>query len=108
MPPCAAARAFFRSERLWQRHGFTALLVTHDVSEAVALADRVVLIEDQRVALDARIDLARPRRHGDAAFAAHEQRLLDRVLQRANVEEVSPDAGALPPTLPFPALRWAI
>jgi ABC-type cobalamin/Fe3+-siderophores transport system ATPase subunit len=28
-------------ERLWQRHGFTALLVTHDVTEAVALADRV-------------------------------------------------------------------
>ena len=31
-------------ERLWQRHGFTVLLVTHAVSEAVAVADRVILI----------------------------------------------------------------
>ena len=32
-------------ERLWRAQGFTAVLVTHDVGEAVALADRVVLIE---------------------------------------------------------------
>jgi sulfonate transport system ATP-binding protein len=69
-------------ESLWQRHGFTALLVTHDVQEAVALADRVVLIEDGRIALDQRIDLPRPRSQGDAAFAAIEKRILDRVLQK--------------------------
>ena len=33
-------------ESLWQSQGFTVLLVTHDVSEAVAMADRVLLIED--------------------------------------------------------------
>ena len=32
---------------LWQDHGFTVLLVTHDVSEAVAMADRVLLIEEE-------------------------------------------------------------
>ncbi|GAB2463943.1 aliphatic sulfonates ABC transporter ATP-binding protein [Comamonas humi] len=70
-------------EQLWQRHRFTALLVTHDVQEAVALADRVVLIEAGRIALDVAIDLPRPRSQGDAAFAALEKQILDRVLQNA-------------------------
>src|SRR5206468_1618603 len=48
-------------ERLWLEHGFTALLVTHDVAEAVALADRVLLVEDQRIAFDEYVPLARPR-----------------------------------------------
>ena len=67
-------------EGLWREHGFTAVLVTHDVGEAVALADRVLLIEGGRVALDGRIRLPRPRARGDAAFAATEGRVLDRVL----------------------------
>jgi len=69
-------------ESVWQRHGFTALLVTHDVSEAVALADRVLLIEDHRIALDLRVSLPRPRSRGQTGFARQEERLLDRVLQR--------------------------
>ena len=69
-------------ESLWLRHGFTALLVTHDVAEAVAVADRVLLIEDQRVTLDRRIALPRPRVHGSPAFARHEAEILERVLQR--------------------------
>ena len=56
-------------ETLWQRLGFTALLVTHDVSEAVALADRVVLIEDGRIALDQRVALPRPRQRGSRCCA---------------------------------------
>jgi sulfonate transport system ATP-binding protein len=93
-------------EGLWRRSGFTALLVTHDVQEAVALADRVILIEDGRIALDERVALARPRSQGDPGFAALEQRILDRVLQR-------PDAGraANEPLWPGPpahGLRWAI
>ena len=51
-------------EGLWLEHGFTALLVTHDVGEAVALADRVVLVEDHRLALDEAVPLARPRARG--------------------------------------------
>jgi len=70
-------------EGLWQRHGFTALLVTHDVQEAVALADRVILIEEGRIALDVPVDLPRPRSQGDAAFAALEKRILDRVLRQS-------------------------
>lgn len=69
-------------EDVWQAQGFTALLVTHDVSEAVALGDRVVLIEKGRVALDITIDLPRPRHRGDAALAAIEGRILDHLLGR--------------------------
>lgn len=69
-------------ERLWRTHGFTALLVTHDVHEAVALADRVVLIERGRIALDQSVTLTRPRQRGAAAFAALEAQVLQRVLQR--------------------------
>jgi sulfonate transport system ATP-binding protein len=79
-------------ESLWLRHGFTALLVTHDVSEAVALADRVLLIEDQRVALDRRIDLPRPRAPGSPAHARHEGEILRRVLQQP-AEPPAPDPG---------------
>ncbi len=68
-------------ERLWREHGFTALLVTHDVSEAVALADRVVLIEDHVVSFDERNPLPRPRSRGNASFAALEERVLQRVLR---------------------------
>jgi len=93
-------------EGLWKRHGFTALLVTHDVQEAVALADRVILIEDGAIALDQRVPLARPRSRGDAAFAAIEKQILDRVLQQPDAAPPSSD-----PLWPAPAahaLRWAI
>ncbi|PIG08409.1 ATP-binding cassette domain-containing protein [Comamonas sp. 26] len=93
-------------EGLWRSHGFTALLVTHDVQEAVALADRVVLIEDGRIALDERIDLPRPRVHGDARFAALETRILDRVLQKPESEQVP--AQDRWPGVPVTGLRWAI
>jgi sulfonate transport system ATP-binding protein len=89
-------------EDLWRRHRFTALLVTHDVSEAVALADRVLLIEEGRLALDQRIDLPRPRLR-DARLAALEQQLLEQVLRGA--EYATP--ASLPDVLPAQALRWA-
>jgi|GEM_PF-3179543 sulfonate transport system ATP-binding protein len=78
-------------ERLWLRQGFTALLVTHDVSEAVALADRVILIERGAVALDLAVTLARPRVK-DAGFAHFEKRILDRVLEPDDREAGEPPA----------------
>jgi len=93
-------------EDLWQRNGFTALLVTHDVQEAVVLADRVVLIEDGVIALDERIDLPRPRARGDAAFAALEERILDRVLQRPARDDAANEPQW--PSVPAHVLRWAI
>lgn len=69
-------------ETVWQQAGLTALMVTHDVPEAVALADRVVLIDEGRITLDLTVDLPRPRRRGTPEFAALESRILDRILQR--------------------------
>lgn len=67
-------------EDLWQQHGFTVLLVTHDVSEAITLADRVLIIEEGRIGLDLSVDLPRPRRKGSAKLAELEAQVLTRVL----------------------------
>lgn len=66
---------------LWQEHGFTVVLVTHDVSEAVALADRVLLIEEGKIGLDLSVDIPRPRRHGSPRLAELEADVLDRVMR---------------------------
>ncbi|MDB5730321.1 MAG: sulfonate transporter ATP-binding protein, partial [Variovorax sp.] len=95
-------------EDLWLRHRFTALLVTHDVQEAVALADRVILIEDGRIALDERITLARPRSQGDPAFAAIEKRILDRVLQKPDGADNERARDARWIGAPAHGVRWAI
>ncbi|HTJ92662.1 MAG TPA: ATP-binding cassette domain-containing protein [Pararobbsia sp.] len=85
-------------ERLWRERGFTALLVTHDVHEAVALGDRIVLIEQGRIALDTPVHLARPRARGSAAFAALEDSVLQRVLRSAKTGGSNgddPDGGGV-------------
>ncbi|WP_138754228.1 ATP-binding cassette domain-containing protein [Paenibacillus sinopodophylli] len=68
-------------EDLWTEQGFTTVLVTHDVSEAVALADRVILIENGHIALDVAITLDRPRER-DNDFVYFEKLILDRILER--------------------------
>lgn len=83
--PFGALDALTRSEmhqlleRLWLRHRFTTLLITHDVAEAVALADRVVVIRDGRVAFDVAVDLPRPRRRVDPAAVALQSKILEQV-----------------------------
>jgi sulfonate transport system ATP-binding protein len=72
-------------EDVWQSRGFTAMLVTHDVAEAVSLADRVILIEGGRVALDEVVNIPRPRTRGCARFAALEERILGRVMKPRSV-----------------------
>ncbi|HCL5694241.1 TPA: aliphatic sulfonates ABC transporter ATP-binding protein [Escherichia coli] len=72
---------------LWQEHGFTVLLVTHDVSEAVAMADRVLLIEEGKIGLDLTVDIPRPRRLGSVRLAELEAEVLQRVMQRGHSEQ---------------------
>jgi len=73
-------------ESLWLSQGFTVLLVTHDVSEAVAMADRVLLIEDGKIGLDLTVDLPRPRRKGSVRLAELEAEVLNRVMKRGGSE----------------------
>ncbi|MER9580884.1 ATP-binding cassette domain-containing protein [Mesorhizobium sp. M0276] len=67
-------------ERIWREHGFTTVLITHDVAEAVALADRVIVIRDGAIALDIPVDLPRPRREAaDTSAVALQARILEEV-----------------------------
>jgi len=74
-------------ERVWIDQRFTAVMVTHDVAEAVTLADRVLMIEDGKIVLDQRIDLARPRERGSAEVAALEGRILGELFRDTGVGE---------------------
>ncbi len=64
---------------LWARHRPATLLVTHDVDEAVALADRVLVLERGRIVLDLPNLAARPRNRAAADFAALRSRLLEQL-----------------------------
>ncbi|ELY2894204.1 aliphatic sulfonates ABC transporter ATP-binding protein [Cronobacter sakazakii] len=70
---------------LWGEHGFTVLLVTHDVSESVAMAERVLLIEDGKIGLDMAVELPHPRHHGTPRLAELEARVLNRVMRKTPV-----------------------
>ncbi|WP_405557722.1 ABC transporter ATP-binding protein [Streptomyces sp. NBC_01171] len=64
---------------LWQRRGCAVLLVTHDVEEAVLLADRVLVMDGGRIAHEQRVELDRPRELTDPRFAAIRADLLGRL-----------------------------
>jgi len=87
---------------LWRNHAPAVLFITHDVDEAVALADRVVVLEHGRIVAEEKSDLARPRTP-DADF----QNLRRRLLCHLGVETETrpPQESAL---LPFPARAAAL
>ncbi|SBT42540.1 ABC transporter ATP-binding protein [Micromonospora auratinigra] len=65
--------------RLRAEHGFAALLVTHDVEEALLLADRVLLLDGGIIADQVPVDLGPSPGPDDPAFGALRRRLLDRL-----------------------------
>jgi len=69
-------------ESLWDAKGFTAVLVTHDVEEAVAIADRVLLIENGKISLDQKIDLPRPRHRTQQEFSIYVEEIVARIMGR--------------------------
>jgi sulfonate transport system ATP-binding protein len=66
--------------RVWREQGFTAVLVTHDVAEAVYLADRVIVLEDGRIKKDVKVPFPHPRAHGSRDLAEIESELLAAIL----------------------------
>jgi sulfonate transport system ATP-binding protein len=61
---------------LWERHRPSVLLVTHDVDEAIVLADRVLVLEDGRIGLDLTIERPHPRSYRDPLLGEYRLRLL--------------------------------
>jgi len=70
--PFGALDALTRKElqnwllRVWQEFGRTVMFITHDVEEAVYLADRVIVLSARpgKIKRELKINLPRPRRHG--------------------------------------------
>jgi sulfonate transport system ATP-binding protein len=82
---------------LWRTHRPAVLLVTHDVDEALLLADRVMVLDEGRIGFDLHVNLERPRRHSHPAFST----LRSRLLRELGVEDENDDAP-----LPELAVEW--
>jgi NitT/TauT family transport system ATP-binding protein/sulfonate transport system ATP-binding protein len=67
--------------RLWREERVTMVLVTHDLEEAIVLADRVLVLPRDRAGRPRLIDvdLPRPRERGEAGFVAMRRRLMAEV-----------------------------
>lgn len=76
----ALTRAHLQTElqRIWEQEGITMILVTHDVEEAVFLADRVVVMSPRpgRIARIVDIDVPRPRHRADRDFSRYRAEIL--------------------------------
>jgi sulfonate transport system ATP-binding protein len=62
--------------RIYTRERFTTVLITHDVVEAVTLADRVLVLKEGRIALDLVVDVRRPRESDDPRVLQLDRRVL--------------------------------
>lgn len=70
------------SRALFARSRMTVLMITHDVAEAVRMADRAAVLRDGRAAAEFAIDLPHPRRTSDPAAGALEEAVLAELLRR--------------------------
>lgn len=72
---------------LWEGKKFTAILVTHDVEEAVSLANKVILIEDGKIVLNHPVKLPYPRKREHPLFSSTVNTILNRIQRKeANSE----------------------
>ncbi|MBZ5750764.1 ATP-binding cassette domain-containing protein [Metabacillus rhizolycopersici] len=78
-------------ENLWREKQLTAILVTHDVEEAVALANRVLLVEAGEIVLDLPIRLPYPRQRDNPLYSKLVSQILNRIMgeKRNHVADLS-------------------
>lgn len=74
---------------LWNEKQLTAVLVTHDVEEAVTLANRVILIENGSIVMDQKISLPYPRRREDPQFSKYVTQILNRIFGKEEMNSVN-------------------
>jgi ABC-type nitrate/sulfonate/bicarbonate transport system ATPase subunit len=82
--PLGALDAFTRMNmqdeilKIWERRGMTTLMVTHDVDEAIYMADRIVVMSARpaRIEQVIRVEIGRPRRRDDPDFLDLRARIL--------------------------------
>jgi sulfonate transport system ATP-binding protein len=84
--------------QLCERHHPAVLLVTHDVDEAILLADRVLVLADGRISLDSAVEIAQPRLRSDNRFSA----LRSILLAELGVDESDEGAAHTGDPVPVP------
>lgn len=72
---------------LWRRHRPGVLLVTHDVDEALLLADRVLVLDAGRIVANVPVDIPRPRRMTHPVLDGLKTELLSHLGVRADPEQ---------------------
>lgn len=80
-------------QELWREHNPAILLVTHDVDEAVLLADRILVLKQGRLSVDIPVNLPRPRISGHG-FTELTEFLLAELGVLKDRDTVEPDAKA--------------
>ena len=82
-------------QELWKEHNPAILLITHDVDEAVLLADRIIVLKNGRLDVDINVDLPRPRSRTSSGFASLTTFLLEElgVVEAPQAPEATIDAG---------------
>jgi NitT/TauT family transport system ATP-binding protein len=93
LDPTTRQRMRAEIEQIWQRTGKTVVFVTHDIDEALQLADRIVLFSGKPTTVleTVTIDTPRPRRLNDDALGAHRDQLvgLFRAMASTTLDSVS-------------------
>lgn len=83
-------------QELWTEHNPAILLITHDVDEAVLLADRILVLKAGRLSVDVQVNLPRPRLRASPGFASLTAMLLAE-LGVLEAPEVAPSGDAANP-----------